>query len=136
MANESKSLEVQKEEMVPTVGSERTRETRCFIPRADIYETENEISVIVDLPGVDKNSLEISLEKNVLKINGYVSQEDPEGYSLAFAEYQIGDYERSFRLSNQIDQNKIDATLNDGVLKLRLPKAEAAKSRKIAVKAG
>jgi HSP20 family protein len=136
MANESKSLEVQKEEMVPTVGSERTRETRCFIPRADIYETENEISVIVDLPGVDKNSLEISLEKNILKINGYVSQEDPEGYSLAFAEYQIGDYERSFRLSNQIDQNKIDATLNDGVLKLRLPKAEAAKSRKIAVKAG
>jgi HSP20 family protein len=136
MANESKSLEVQKEEMVPTVGSERTRETRCFIPRADIYETENEISVIVDLPGVDKNSLEISLEKNILNINGYVSQEDPEGYSLAFAEYQIGDYERSFRLSNQIDQNKIDATLNDGVLKLRLPKAEAAKSRKIAVKAG
>jgi HSP20 family protein len=136
MANESKSLEVQKEEMVPTVGSERTRETRCFIPRADIYETENEISVIVDLPGVDKNSLEISLEKNILKINGYVSQEDPEGYSLAFAEYQIGDYERSFRLSNQIDQNKIDATINDGVLKLRLPKAEAAKSRKIAVKAG
>ena len=136
MANESKSLEVQKEEMVPTVGSERPRETRCFIPRADIYETENEISVIVDLPGVDKNSLEISLEKNILKINGYVSQEDPEGYSLAFAEYQIGDYERSFRLSNQIDQNKIDATLNDGVLKLRLPKAEAAKSRKIAVKAG
>jgi HSP20 family protein len=136
MANESKSLEVQKEEMVPTVGSERTRETRCFIPRADIYETENEISVIVDLPGIDKNSLEISLEKNILKINGYVSQEDPEGYSLAFAEYQIGDYERSFRLSNQIDQNKIDATLNDGVLKLRLPKAEAAKSRKIAVKAG
>jgi HSP20 family protein len=136
MANESKSLEVQKEEMVPTVGSERTRETRCFIPRADIYETENEISVIVDLPGVDKNSIEISLEKNILKINGYVSQEDPEGYSLAFAEYQIGDYERSFRLSNQIDQNKIDATINDGVLKLRLPKAEAAKSRKIAVKAG
>jgi len=136
MANDSKSLEVQKEEMMPTNGSERTRETRCFVPRADIYETENEISVIVDLPGVDKNSLEISLEKNILKINGYVSQEDPEGYSLAFAEYQIGDYERSFRLSNQIDQDKIDATTNDGVLKLRLPKAEAAKSRKIAVKAG
>ena len=136
MANENKSLEVQKEEMLPTAGSERTRETRCFVPRADIYETENEIDVIVDLPGVSKDSVEISLEKNILKINGYVPQETPEGYSLAFAEYHIGDYERSFRLSNQIDQDKINATLNDGVLKLRLPKAEAAKSRKIAVKAG
>ncbi len=135
MANETKALEVQKEEMLPTEGTERTRESRVFIPRADIYEVNDEIFVVVDLPGVDKDSLEISLEKNVLTINGYVSQEPPEGYALAYAEYEIGDYERSFRLSNMIDQDKIEATLSDGVLKLRLPKAEAAKTRKIEVKA-
>ena len=134
MANETKALEVQKEEMLPTEGTERTRESRVFIPRADIYEVNDEIFVVVDLPGVDKDSLEISLEKNVLTINGYVSQEPPEGYALAYAEYEIGDYERSFRLSNMIDQDKIEATLSDGVLKLRLPKAEAAKTRKIEVK--
>jgi HSP20 family molecular chaperone IbpA len=134
MANETKALEVQKDEMLPAEGTERTRESRVFIPRADIYEVNEDIFVIVDLPGVDKDNLEISLEKNVLTINGYVSQEPPEGYALAYAEYEIGDYERSFRLSNMIDQDKIEATLNDGVLKLRLPKAETAKTRKIAVK--
>ena len=136
MANENKSLEVQKEEMLPTEGTERTRETRCFVPRADIYEIENEIMVIVDLPGVDQNSVDISLEKNVIKINGYVSQETPEGYALAFSEYEVGDYERSFRLSDQIDKENINAILKDGVLKLHLPKAEAAKIRKIAIKTG
>jgi len=134
MTNENKSLQVQKDEKLPAAGTERTRETRCFIPRSDIYEVENEIMVIVDLPGVNKNSVDISLEKNILKINGYVSQESPEGYSLALSEYQVGDYERSFRLSDQIDKDKINATLVDGVLKLRLPKAEAAKTRKIAIK--
>lgn len=136
MTNESKSLEVKKEEALSTEGTERTRETRCFVPRADIYENENDIAVLVDLPGVSKDSVEITLEKNILKINGYVDQETPKGYSLAFAEYRVGDYERSFRLTNQIDQNKIEAIMNDGVLKLHLPKAEAAKTRKIAVKAG
>ena len=135
MTTETQAMEVQKEEMLPTEGTERTRETRCFVPRADIYETENEIDVLVDLPGVDQKNVEITLEKNILKINGFVAQEPPAGYALAFAEYNIGDYERSFRLSNEIDQNKIEATLKDGVLALRLPKAEAAKSRKIAVKA-
>jgi HSP20 family molecular chaperone IbpA len=134
MANETKALEVQKDEMLPTEGTERTRESRVFIPRADIYEVNEDIFVIVDLPGVDKDNLEISLEKNVLTINGYVSQEPPEGYALAYAEYEIGDYERSFRLSNMIDQDNIEATLSDGVLKLRLPKAETAKTRKIKVK--
>jgi len=135
MADKSKALEVQKEEALQTEGTERTRESRVFVPRADIYELKDEISVVVDLPGADKDSLEISLEKNVLTINAYVPQEPPEGYVLAYSEYEIGDYERSFRLSNMIDQDKIEATFSDGVLNLRLPKAEAAKTRKIEVKA-
>ena len=74
----------------------------------------------MEIPGVKKDNIEISLKKNVLSVNGYTVAEDPEGFSLARAEYEIGDYERSFRLSNRIEQDKI--------------KAEEAKARKIAVK--
>jgi len=136
MANETKALEVQKDEMLPAEGTERTRESRVFIPRADIYEVNEDIFVIVVLPGVDKDNLEISLEKNVLTINGYVQQEPPEGYALAYAEYEIGDYERSFRLSGQIDRDGIEATYKNGSLRLNLPKSAVAKTRKISVKAG
>jgi HSP20 family protein len=135
MANENTALEVKKEEMLPAEGSERTRETRCFVPRADIFETDEKIVVKVDLPGVSENSTDITLEKNVLTINGYVEGFDPEGYSLAFAEYESGDFERSFRISNEIDCEKINATIKNGVLTLELPKSEVAKSRKIKVKA-
>ena len=89
----------------------------------------------VDLPGVSEDSVEITLEKNVLLINGYVESVDPEGYSLAFAEYEVGDFERSFRISNEIDREKINATIKHGVLTLELLKADVAKSRKIKVKA-
>ena len=74
------------------------------------------------------------LEKNILTINGYVESEAPQNYSLAYAEYEVGDYERSFTLSNQINQDKIEATVRNGVLRLRLPKAGPAKARKIVVK--
>ena len=133
MATEDKSLQVSKDELLPEQ-SERTREGRCFVPKADIYETEDHITIAMDMPGVKQEYIEISLEKNVLTVNGYNFPEDPEGYSLAFAEYNVGDYERSFRISNQIDQDNIEAKYKDGVLHLILPKAEDAKKRKIAVK--
>ncbi|MEW6717877.1 MAG: Hsp20/alpha crystallin family protein [Chloroflexota bacterium] len=135
MADESKALKVQKETALaePT---ERTRECQCFIPRADIYETDENIVVVVDMPGVDKNSIDITLDKNILTINGYSDVDSPEGYSLVFAEYEVGDYERSFRLSDHIDGDKIEAAYKDGVLHLTLPKAEEAKARKISVKTG
>jgi HSP20 family molecular chaperone IbpA len=87
------------------------------------------------MPGVDENSVDITLEKNILTINGYVEAETPENYSLAYAEYEVGDYQRSFTLSNQIDFEKIEAAVQQGVLRLRLPKAGPAKARKITVKA-
>lgn len=138
MATETKEMQVSKEELVPDVGetSERTRDTRCFVPKSDIYETEEQIFVVMDMPGVQKDNLEISLEKNLLTVSGFVSYEPPEGYSLAIAEYNVGDYERSFRISNQIDQDKIEAQYHNGVLRLTLPKAEEAKKRKIEVKVG
>ncbi len=138
MANEIKDLQVQeteKQEVSNVEGVERIRARKCYVPRADIYETNGDIIVVADLPGVDENSVEITLEKNILTIKGYVEQEQPENYNLAYAEYRIGDYERSFTLSNEIDRDKIEATVKDGVLRLSLSKVGPTKARKIMVKA-
>ena len=130
------SLEAQKQELAESEQNERTRETACFIPRADIYETDDEIVVLADVPGVDENSIDITLEKNILTINAYVNDGQPDDYSLAFAEYAVGDYNRSFKLSDEIDREGIEANVRNGELRLRLPKAGPAKARKISVKAG
>ena len=129
MAIEEKTIEAQKQEITELESEEveRTRECRCFIPRSDIFETEDMIVVVSDMPGVDENSVDITLEKNVLTINGNVDTNEPEGYSLAWAEFETGDYQRSFRISNEIDHEKIEATIKDGVLRLNLPKVEQAK---------
>lgn len=136
MASEEKTIEAQKHEITESESEEveRTRECRCFIPRSDIYETKDMIVVVSDMPGVDENSVDVTLEKNVLTINGYVDINEPEGYSLAWAEFEVGDYQRSFRISNEIDHEKIEATIKDGVLRLHLPKVEQAKLKKILVK--
>jgi HSP20 family protein len=136
MSEESKELKVDKQELTTAEDMERTRDCQCFVPRADIYELDDDIVVVVDVPGANDDSIDITLEKNVLTINAYVDPGDFEGHSLAFAEYQIGDYQRSFHLSNEIDREKIEATVKNGVLRLLLPKAQEAKMRKISVKAG
>jgi HSP20 family protein len=129
-----KSLEVQKEEVTTPEGTERTRECNCFVPRADIYEVDDNLVIVMDVPGADENSIDITLEKNVLTINTYVEPVEPEGYGLAYAEYEVGDYQRSFKLSEDLDREKIEATIRDGVLRLYLPKATEARTRKIGVK--
>ena len=134
MAENTPTMEAEKQEVTATEGTERTRDTRVFAPRADIYETDKQIVVVVDVPGADEGSIDINLEKNILTINALVEPNFPENYHLAFAEYEIGDYQRSFRLSNEIDREKIEATVKDGVLRLYLPKAAAAQARKINVK--
>jgi HSP20 family molecular chaperone IbpA len=136
MTENVKTMEVEKQEVTATEDTERTRDCRCFVPRADIYEVDDQIVIVADVPGADENSIEVTLEKNILTINAYVEPIAPEGYSLAFAEYEVGDYQRSFRLSNEIDRDKIQATVKDGVLRLYLPKAASALTRKISVKAG
>lgn len=137
MAVETKELQTQDTEKqeVTVEGAERTRASKAFVPRVDIYETRETIFVMADMPGVDENSVEITLEKGVLTINGYLEPEEPEGFNLAYAEYDVGDYQRSFKLSNEIDQEHIEASVSNGVLNLRLPKAGPAKARKIAVRA-
>jgi len=136
MADETKELDVQETEKQEIVESdaERTRARPAFVPRTDIYEANDEIVLIADMPGVDEGSLDITLEKNVLTVNGLVEQTEPEGYTLTYSEYRVGDFQRSFRVSNEIDQDQIEATIKDGVLRLRLPKVSPT-TRKIAVKA-
>jgi HSP20 family protein len=135
MSEETREIQVQDtEKQVAETEAERTRDRPAFVPRADIYETETAIVVVADMPGVDETSVDITLEKGVLTINGTVEPEQPEEYSLVRAEYRVGDYVRSFSLSNEIDQESIEAALKDGVLRLTLPKITEAKTKKIAVK--
>ena len=135
---EEQALEVQdteKQELAESA-AERTRDQLAFVPRADIYETDEAITVVVDMPGVDENMLDVMLENEVLTINGFVDLEEPEDLDLVYAEYRVGDYQRSFTLSDQIDRDGIEASLKDGVLRLHLPKITEARMRKIEIKAG
>lgn len=135
---EDTALQIQdfeKQEVAET-DIERTRDRLAFVPRVDIYETGEAITVVADMPGVDENTVDVTVENDVLTIQGYVEPEEPEGYDLAFAEYQVGDYQRAFTLSDQVDRGGIEATLKDGVLRLVLPKMAEAKRRKIAITAG
>ena len=129
-------MQVEKEEVTTTENTERTRDVCCFIPRADIYEVEDQIVIVADLPGANEESIDVTLEKNVLTINALVLTRSPDRICPGLAEYEVGDYQRSFRLSNEIDRDKIEATVKDGVLRLYLPKSGDARARKINVKAG
>jgi HSP20 family molecular chaperone IbpA len=134
MATETKEL--QKTGTGTVEQAERTRERQVFSPRADVYETGEEIVVMADMPGVREDSVDITLEKNVLTIQGKVEAPSREGFQRAYGEFEDGDYERSFALSEGVDRNSIKATVKDGVLRLALPKAKEVAARKIPVKAG
>jgi HSP20 family protein len=113
---------------------ESTIPARVFLPTADIYETNDALNVVLEMPGVDKNSVDIRVEDGVLNIEGRLDFSKYQGLQPLYTEYNVGHYSRSFRLSSKIDQNKIAAELKDGVLSLVLPKVEEAKPRTIQVK--
>lgn len=133
MTEQTKEFETTKEEVTTPDGVESTRPGRTYVPRADIYEKEDGILVLADLPGVDENSLDIILEKGVLTIDGQAVQTWPEGYNLAHYEYDVGNYHRAFKLSEEVDQDKIEATIKNGVLTLSMPFAAGPRTRKIQV---
>lgn len=127
--------EGQKKEAQAPEGVERTRDRKVFVPSVDIIERKDDLMLIADMPGVDEKSLDITLEKNILIINGFVEPELPDKHKLVYAEYSVGDYQRTFTLSDEIDRERIQASVKNGVLRLVLPKAETAKVKKIAVQA-
>ena len=106
------------------------------IGNVDVYEDDDKLHIDAEFPGFKREEINITLEDNVLTINGYVEPIPPEGYRLAYAEYRVGDYQRAFTLSDRIDQDGIEAVVKDGVLRLHLPKITEAKRHKIAIKAG
>lgn len=114
--------------------AENTRSAKVVIPRADIFERQNDIVVMADMPGVDEGSIDITVEKNVLSIHGSVQPETPTNHSLTYCEYTIADYQRKFVLPNEVDRDGISASLKNGVLKLLLPKSASAQAKKISVK--
>ena len=114
---------------------ERIRNVKTFVPRVDIYETREALFLIADMPGVDDKTVDVELEKNILTISGRVDDGKVKDHTLVFSEYEVGDYERTFTLSDEIDREKIKATVKQGVLRLELPKAEKVKPKKIAIQA-
>ena len=118
-----------------TSAAEQTRQGFVFTPTVDIFETEQAITVLADLPGVSPDDLDINLREDILSLSGMVDSPESENETDVIKEYRVGRYFREFTLSDLIDQSKINAELKNGVLRLTLPKAEKATPRKITVKA-
>lgn len=124
-------LQIEEKKAVQATG-ESTRDVPVFVPAVDIYESENALTLLADMPGVPIDKIDIDLDSDQLTIRGSVDQPETKG-KVIFKEFTYGDYYRQFSLSSDIDRGKIQASMKDGVLKLVLPKAEAAKPRKITV---
>ena len=113
---------------------EQTLPARTFLPTTDIYETDEALTLVMEMPGVGKNSIDVSLENDVLTVSGKIDLTKYEKLQPVYTEYNIGPYRRSFNLtSSRINQDRISAEIRDGVLTLTLPKADQAKPRKISV---
>lgn len=132
----SDEIQVRKESAGVPEKAEPTMSGDVYSPDVDILETPEAVVVTADMPGVDENSLNVTLEDDILSIEGRPSYDAPAGHRLAWREYGVGAFVRSFALSSEVDRNGIEARIKDGVLRVRLPKAPEAKARKIAVSAG
>ena len=132
---DSKEIKV-KEKQEVTTPAEQTIPGLVFTPEVDIFETDHAITLLADIPGVKPEKLNIDLRDNILTITGDVDRLQAADEELLVMEYETGRYYRQFTLSEVIDQTKIDAKLNLGVLRLKLPKVAKAAPRKIAISAG
>jgi len=129
----TQELQVQKKREVEKK-EETTIPARVFLPSADIYETPNELRLVLEMPGIEKDKVEIKLEDGVLYVEGRLDLSKYAGLQPLYTEYNVGHYARSFQLSSKIDQSKIAAEMKSGVLSLTLPKVEEAKPRTIQVR--
>lgn len=136
MSKQNQSIEVKQEDVLAAQTTERMRDRRIVVPRADIYETKEGLTLVLDVPGADEKSVDITLEKSVLTINAYPAAAKFENHSLAYTEYGVSDYQRSFALSDEIDRGNISAEVKNGVLTLHLVKVAEVKPQKITIKGG
>ena len=128
----SRALEVQeKKELVAK--EEKTVPARYYVPNTDIFETEDALTIVMEMPGVERKDVEVRLENDVLRLEGRIDFAKYEGLEPVYTEYNVGPFARAFTLSNKIDQDKISAELADGVLTLTLKKAKEAMPKRIAI---
>ena len=120
----------------PSAVDAEVADAETLLPAVDIYETDDGAVLVADLPGCDDGRVGLSVEDGVLTVRGRATAAEPEGLELSSAEYRAGTYERTFTLSELVDPDHIAATVKDGVLRLRLPRTEAAKPKRIAVTRG
>jgi HSP20 family molecular chaperone IbpA len=113
---------------------ENTVPARYFVPNTDIYETEQALTLMMEMPGVEKKDVAVTLENGVLHVEGRIDFKKYEDLEPVYSEYNVGHYARRFTLSDQIDQDGISAELADGVLKLTLNKSQSALPRRINIK--
>jgi HSP20 family protein len=118
----------------PATGPEHTRSVQCYRPQVDILEQKNELLLRADVPGARADQIDVHFEDGTLTLRATVPPRQPNEQRFLLREYGVGDFCRTFRVSESIDAGKISAEYQDGVLTLRLPKVEAVKPRKIAVK--
>ena len=129
----SQELSVQqKKELAPK--EEKTVPTRYYVPTTDIYETDATLTLVMEVPGVEKKDVNVQLENDVLRVEGRIDFSKYEGLEPLYAEYNVGHYARAFTLSDKIDQDGISAELADGVLTLTLKKAKSALPRRITIR--
>ena len=112
---------------------ESTVPSRAFLPVTDIFETDKALTVVLEMPGVAKDNVNVNVENDILTIEGRIDYARYEGLAPVYTEYNVGHYVRSFQISSKIEQSEISAVLKDGVMTLVLPKAEKAKPRRITV---
>ena len=112
---------------------EKTVPGRFYVPYSDIYETDEALTVLMEMPGVAREGVSVALEDDVLRVEGRIDFGKYEGMEPVYTEFNVGHYTRSFALSGKIDRERIGAQLEDGVLVLTLPKAKEAQPRRIAI---
>jgi HSP20 family protein len=112
---------------------EKTVPARYYVQNTDIHETDDALTVVMEIPGVEKKDIEVNIENDVLRVEGRIDVAKYEGLEPLYTEYNVGHFARAFTLSNKIDQQQISAQLNDGVLTLTLKKAKEAIPRRIAI---
>lgn len=133
MALKSQELAVQQKKEVASK-EEKTVPARYYVPTTDIYETDAALTIVMEVPGVEKKDLDVQLENDVLRVEGKIDFAKYEGLEPVYSEYNVGHYARTFTLSDKIDQDGISADLNNGVLTLTLKKAKAALPRRIEIR--
>lgn len=132
---ENKNLQVREKQELSTP-AEQTRSGLIFTPAVDIFESEKEIVLLADMPGVKAEDMDVDLRENTLTLSGAVKPEEVKGEKTILTEYRVGKFYRQFNLSEVIDQSNIDAKIDKGVLRLTLHKSEKALPKKIEVKTG